>query len=501
MSVKMLIRDLLERNKENNKIALKQGDREVSYSEWYRMSLKVAESINHSVSEDAHNIAIFLPNSISYAIAYFGISFSNRVIVPVDCNVTAYELRSVLKYCEVDLLISDEEHKDFLKEALGEYDYKCSMLNIDSNKIECSYEKSCIEKTEGRIQEPKENDTAIMLHTSGTTSNPKRVMLTHLSLLSNVQSNIESLHFNENDKVLLALPMYFGYCNTAQFLTHIYLRATIVIYSGTFSPNKFCSIVEKEKITNFTAVPTMLLLLLRYKNADKYDLSSLRIVCFGGSALPEEHIKRLIERFPYVNFIHTYGQTEASPRLTALLADDMVRKCGSVGKAIPHVEVKVFDESRHEVKVHEVGEIVAKGKNIMKGYYKQEVLTAQTIMDGFLYTGDLGYTDDEGYLYIVGRKKNMFITKGINVYPEEIEEVIMQCDGVLAVYVFGEKDELLGETAAAKVVVDKSSECTVESIQKFCETRLSSYKIPRRIYFVESLEKTYNGKIKRNGDL
>lgn len=249
----MLISDLLLKQKDNKKIAIKSYGVEITYKEWFDKSIFLSNIINKYIQNDNENIGIFLPNSIEYAISYFGVAFSNKVIIPIGPQVKELELLSTLNYCEISLLITNSKLKDKLLDILKNYQYKLYIIDIDTYQTyEVNTCKPLIGKSNYLVNYKDENDVAIMLHTSGTTSNPKRVMLTHKNLISNIESNIQSLKLTPNDIVLIALPMYFGYCNTAQFLTHIYLGATIVIFGDMFFPNKFFKVVEEEKITNFT---------------------------------------------------------------------------------------------------------------------------------------------------------------------------------------------------------------------------------------------------------
>ena len=318
----MFLSELLERQKDNGKIAIKYGEDSVTYKGWYNHSRQLSGVLNNSATKSSSNIAIFLPNSINYALAYFSILFSNRIIVPIGTQSKGLEVTSTLEYCEIDLIITSLQYRDFLKDCLSDYKYSITLLFIEDQSIEkTDNDKSFIDKSDAIKNVGIEDDIAIMLHTSGTTSNPKRVMLTHKNLISNVESNIASLNFFSNDKVLIALPMYFGYCNTAQFLTHLYLGASMVILDSIFLPKQFFQIVEKEKITNFTGVPSMLLMLLDYRYSDKYDFSSLRYICFGGGKMPVEKLRELIEKYPSIGFIQTYGQTECSPRVSPLTSN------------------------------------------------------------------------------------------------------------------------------------------------------------------------------------
>lgn len=492
----MLITELLERQKNNKVMAIKYSGREIVFNEWYSRSKQFSKKINNIVNERSLNIALFLPNSIEYAIAYFAVLFSKKIIIPIGIQSKGLEITSTIEYCEVDLIISSLQYRDLLMECFLPYKHRITLLFIEDQSIEsinCGIEY--VPKSNTIINMGTEDDVAIMLHTSGTTSNPKRVMLSHKNLINNVESNIASLNLSSNDKVLIALPMYFGYCNTAQFLTHLYLSASMVILDSVFLPKQFFQIVEREKVTNFTGVPSMLLMLLDYRYSDKYDFESLRYMCFGGGKMPVEKLKELIEKYPSIGFVQTYGQTECSPRVTAILPQDALRKVGSVGKPIPNVEVQIFDENDNPLLQNEIGEIVVKGNNTMKGYYKQPEITQETIRNEWLHTGDLGYFDDENFLYLTGRIKNIIISGGINIYPEEIEQLLLQHDCIEDVCVIGEEHQRMGEMPVAKVVLKYDT--TAAELKQYCSQKLTDYKVPVRFDFVESLPKTYNGKIKR----
>lgn len=494
----MRIGDLLRRQAENGKTALTCGDRRISYSCWNDSAEEVAKLINEHLTEKSKTVVLFLENSINYAVAYFGITYSNRVIVPIGKLAKAPEIVSTISYCEGDMVITDKEGVKTLEAILRDYDYRINLIEIETLSCVClNAEKEYIEKHESELQlHGDESDVAIMLHTSGTTSNPKRVMLMHSNILNNIESNIASLGLNEFDKGLIALPMFFGYCNTALFLTHVYLGASLVIMSKVFSPKYFLGIIQEERVTNFTGVPSMLLLLLSYRYIDNYDYSSLRIICFGGGKMPINKLAELINRFNTVQWIQTYGQTECSPRVTALLPPDTLRKIGSVGKAIPGVKFCIKKPDGGLCTENEEGEIVVNGPNVMKGYYKNATETAKVKQKDGLHTGDIGYIDSEGFLYITGRLKNMIISGGLNIYPEEIEQILLQHPMVEDACVYGIEDALYGERAVAKIVaVDEKIDLT--ELKDYCNSKLAAYKVPSKFELVPELPKTYNGKIKR----
>ena len=269
----LYLAELLVRQKDNQKIAIKHGNNSITYKDWYKKSYELSELINTNIKNNSRNIAIFLPNSIYYSVAYFAVLFSDKVVIPIGTQSKGLEIISALEYCEIDLIISNLQYKAFLLECLADYNHCISILFIEDRIIEVvNKNKNYITKSGLPEKNGTEDEVAIMLHTSGTTSNPKRVMLTHSNLINNIESNIASLKLKKNDIVLISMPMYFGYCNTAQFLTHIYLGASMVILDGMFLPKLFFQTVQNEGITNFTGVPSMLLMILEYRYARNYNM-------------------------------------------------------------------------------------------------------------------------------------------------------------------------------------------------------------------------------------
>lgn len=336
-----------------------------------------------------------------------------------------------------------------------------------------------------------------MIHTSGSTSKPKRVMLTHKNLFANARSIIQSLELRHEDRTLVMLPLMFASANTSQMITHLYLGATVVLNDTMFNPRLLFRTVEQEHITNMTIVPSMLMLLLDVHNT--YDISTLRTVCFGGGPTPVLKIQEIVKKFHGIGFVQMYGQTEASTRITHLLTRDFNNKMGSVGKPLSGIELKIVDQKGQEVKRGKNGEIIVRGDNIMKGYYKKPEATAKTIVKGWLHTGDIARMDNDGFVYITGRVKNIINSGGKNIYPEEVEEVMLLYKNIKEVRVFAENDEFYGEVPVAEVVRKDTAEKVAEDeIINYCIEHLSDYKVPARIYFVDAICKTPTGKIKRN---
>lgn len=487
----MKIKDLLISKKHSKKIAIISDNNRITYQSWYEKSSELSNRINNYIKQESLYIGILLPNSVEYAIAYFGITFSNKIIVPIEINSSDTEIKSLCKYCEIDLIISDSNHIKQFENILKNYMYSISIYLIDKDEF-LTNKAEKINKSSYLLSN---NEVAILLHTSGTTSNPKRVMLTHKNLISNVEANINNLNLSRDEKTLITLPMYFGYCNTTQILTSVYLGAEIVILNGIFTPKKFFETIENEKITNTTAVPTTLLMLLSYRYYNKYNIKSLKTLCFGGGKISNETLVELYKKYPTIGFVQTYGQTECSPRVTSLLSKDSKKKVGSVGTELPGVTVKIVNKKNNEVKANTIGEIIVNGPNTMKGYFKNDQATKAVLKDNWIFTGDLGYKDNDGYLYLVGRKKNIIISGGINIYPEEIEEILVEQNDVIDAIVYGEYDKWLGEIPVANIVVSENAD--INLIKNNLSQKLPNHKIPKSITIVKSIEKTHTGKNKR----
>jgi long-chain acyl-CoA synthetase len=342
------------------------------------------------------------------------------------------------------------------------------------------------------------SDVAIMFHTSGTTGDPKLVMLTHINLITNAQSHNRVVELGATDNSLIVLPMFFSYCNTAQLLAHTMLGSSIVIYDqSVFLPKRFCDLVQQHRIQTTVMVSTMLAALADYRYLAHHNMSSIRYIFFGAGPTPTTLLARLYRMLPSAGFVQTYGQSECSPRVTALRPEWSEAKVGSVGTAIPGVEVEIVDDGDRQLPVGQIGEIRVRGPNVMAGYYKQTTETQRVIRCQWLYTGDLAYRDKDGCIYITGRRKNMIVSGGINIYPEELETAILAHSKVKDVRVRGEQDHILGERVVAEIVPRNGVTVTLSEINQFLEGKIARYKWPKEINLKKILCKTATGKTRR----
>jgi acyl-CoA synthetase (AMP-forming)/AMP-acid ligase II len=341
-----------------------------------------------------------------------------------------------------------------------------------------------------------ETDLAVIIYTSGTTGKPKGVMLSHHNISANTDSIIDYLHLTADDSVMVILPFYYSY-GASLLTTHIKAGATLVIDNRFLYPNVVLDTMEKEGVTGFAGVPSHYAILLRKSALKNYRLPKLRYVTQAGGAMSPVMIEECINILPHVQFYVMYGQTEASARLSYLEPGSLRQKMGSIGKAIPNVELNVLNEQGQKVKSGETGEIVARGENIMMGYWNAPAETALVLREQGLYTGDLAKVDEDGFIYVVSRKKDMIKCGANRISPFEIEDVVCKMQGIMECAAVGVPDEILGEAIKLFVVPAESLAVTDKDIAIFCKQNLASFKMPKQIQFIAQLPKTASGKIKR----
>jgi long-chain acyl-CoA synthetase len=340
------------------------------------------------------------------------------------------------------------------------------------------------------------DDTAVILYTSGTTGQPKGAELTHSNMLLNARLADNMYEHRDHDTTLITLPLFHSFGQTVQMNSGFYKRMTLSLLPR-FDPGTALAIMERDNVTIFAGVPTMYWALLNYPDAEKYDIekiaANMRLAVSGGSAMPVEVMRAFGERFS-VGILEGYGLSETSP-VASFNRTDRPTKPGSVGLPVWGIKIRIVDLEGNDVPVGEMGEILIKGHNVMKGYYKRPEATAQAIEDGWLHTGDIGTFDDEGYIYITDRVKDMIIRGGFNVYPREIEEVLMTHPAVSLAAVIGVPDDSHGEEVKAFVILNSGAEESPEEIVAWCKENMAAYKYPRVVELREALPMTATGKI------
>ncbi len=458
---------------------------QITHKQLYQKVEKLAAFLNKEFGSEK-NMLIYSGNSYFFVLVYLAIIKSGNVCIPVNPAAKNDITEYIIKETQPVLIFAQERLKRNLENL---------HLNILSEKdIEKAIEMQYV--TEYTLTGFDKEQTAEIIFTSGSTAFPKGVMLSHKNLIANTSSIIEYLGLTNRDRILIVLPFYYCY-GLSLMHTHLKVGGSIVFNNTFMFIGTVINNLRKYKCTGFSGVPSHFQILLRKSDSFKTSrFPDLRYVTQAGGKLHSVFIQEFMEYFPDIKFWVMYGQTEATARLAYLPPEKLPEKLGSLGKAIPGVKLELLDENGKPVPKGETGEIVASGDNIMKGYYKDEKSTAQTIRQGKLYTGDLAVQDDEGYFYITARRKEIIKVGGERVSPKEIEEVIVSFENVVDCTIEGVDDEILGERIKATVVVNKlnDKENLKEKILEHCKRWLSPIKIPQEFVFEEQVKVNTAGK-------
>ena len=469
------------------RVAVIHGDRRITYRELEQAACALANHLRSRGLGKGDMVALMLPNCPEFIIAYFGIQKMGGVAVTLNVQSTPYELRHLLGNSDTRCLITQGMLARRFEEIREELPL-CSHLITTNGPEEDSPFSQIVAKgpftTE--IPELEGDDPAVMIYTAGLTGKPLGAVLTHRNLLTQSVLLRTVCHRTEEDKDigLAVIPFFHSFGAAVNMLLPLRIGAGIVLMER-FTLDGIFGAIEKERVTYIAAVPRLFLGMLFHAGAEKYRTDSLKFCITGGAAMPPEFIPVFEQRFG-AKVMEGYGLTEASP-VSSFSRLDMPQKPGSIGIPIPGVVAKIVDEEGRELPRGSVGELVLQGENIMKGYYKDEEATAQVIKEGWLYTSDLGRMDEDGYIFLTGRKKRMIITSGFNVYPREIEIVLGLHPAVQTARIVGKEDLLRGEIVKAIVVKNTGAEIEERELLKHCRTYLSSYKVPREIEFVTEI--------------
>ncbi|MEH7225757.1 fatty acid--CoA ligase family protein [Bacillus sp. JJ1566] len=480
-----------------------------TYAELDGAVTKFASGLEKLGIQKGDHIALVLGNTPHFVIGFYGALRVGATVIPINPIYTPDEIGYIVNNGDVKAVITLDLLVP-LFEKMNEHLPKVEHLivcetpegangGVDVSKLSIYPKMKSFAKLVGSGELSfvgptlEDEDIAVILYTSGTTGKPKGAMLTHMNLYSNARDVADYLKISEQDRVITTLPMFHVFCLTVALNAPLMSGGTLLIVPK-FSPKEIFKIAKDHEATVFAGVPTMYNFLLQYPDGNPEDLNSLRLCISGGAAMPVALLQGFEQKFD-VLVSEGYGLSEASP-VTCFNPLDRPRKPGSIGTNIVNVENNVVDENGDEVPVGQVGELIVRGPNVMKGYYKMPEESDATIRNGWLYTGDLAKMDEEGYFYIVDRKKDMVIVGGYNVYPREVEEVLYTHPEVVEAAVVGVPDPNQGE-AVHCYVVKKDVGLTEEDLIAFCREHLAKYKLPSKIEFIEELPKNTTGKILR----
>ena len=431
-------------------------------------------------------VALMLPNTPEFIISYFAAVKIGAVAVTLNVLSTPYELTYLLNNSDARALITTSlfvKKFEVIENELATCRHLILTDGSDGNTIfQEAMENGPFELTMPAIEG---DDPAVMIYTAGLTGRPLGAVLTHSNLATQSTLLRDICDGTEQDRGLSLIPFFHSFGASANMLSVLKIGASTVLMEQ-FNIDSIFQTIEREKVTYIAAVPRLFLGMLMHKNADDYDVSSLRLCITGGSTMPSEFIPTFEKKFS-VKLMEGYGLTEASP-VCSFSRINMEQKPGSIGIPIPGAEAKVVDDHDTALCVGEEGELVVKGANVMKGYYEDDDATAAVIKDGWLYTGDLAKIDDDGYIFLTGRKKRMIITSGFNVYPREVEIVLDMHPAVERSRVVAKPDLMRGEIVKAIITARDKASIDKKEILRHCRTYLSSYKVPRELEVADSLD-------------
>ena len=499
------------------------GDRRITYRELLLSAAKLAEYLKEQDIAPGERVAVLYDNAIEYVISFFAVTRAGYVVVPLDISLKPDKFKFILDDSEARLLIIQPKFARHIEAILGENSPVKTViserkLNLDKFDVttevladilakdypELTFEK-IIENIDGIA--PLENLThktlpetphelAAIFYTSGSTGAPKGVMLSHLNLVSNTVATVEYLKLTGEDSIMVILPFYYIYGNSL-LLTHLLIGGKLVVDNRFAFPQVILETMVKEKTTGFSGVPSNFMILLNFEGFRSEKLPHLRYLTQAGGAMAPKVIENVINVFPDREIYIMYGQTEASPRVTWLPPEQLKDNIGSIGIPVPGVTVTLTDDDGNEVASGETGEITVSGDNVMLGYWHQAEEEEEVLRGGRLFTGDLAYRDDKGFLFVVSRKKEIIKVGGNRVSAKEIEERILENEKVLEAAVVGVGDDILGEAVKAVLVLKPGQSADEKEIQDYIGAKLARHKIPKYVVFADDLPKYPSGKVKK----
>lgn len=473
------------------KYALISQEKSLTYEELEREVKKAAAALKRLGVKKGDTVGLLLPNNLQFVIAYYAVAYLGGIIVPMNIMFKPLEITYIMNDSQAKLLITTEAFAKNAFLAKSNIPLLEHILVKGSDEYGLRWEK-LLEQEDDTLaaQDIEEDDVLIYLYTSGTTGKPKGAMLTHANLYYNALGMARRSQASADDIYLCVLPLFHSFAATCCMNTPLSQGGTIVLMEN-FIPQTLLKNIARYKVTIFTAVPSMYAVIASMDIKD-IDLSSIRLCLSGGASLPVEVMQKTQQKLNCI-VLEGYGLSETSPVVTFNLLNKI--KPGSIGVALEGIETKIFDDNDQECQLGTVGEIVIKGPNVMKGYLGLPEESAKALRNGWLHTGDLGRMDEDGYIFLVDRKKDLVIVAGLNVYPREVEEVIYTHPAVLEAAVIGIPDKLRGEVLKAVIVLKSEAEICEKDIIKYCRERLASYKVPRLVEFMDELPKNATGKI------
>ena len=482
-------------------------DQRITFGELGERVNRLANGLAYLGVGAGDRVAVMQVNCNEHIESYFATAKLDAIFVPINFRARAEELSFMLNDSGVKAIILGQRYQDMLRQVKPELTTLEHQITLEAPADDFVYYEDLIANAsdDERFPTADGEDVTIIMFTAGTTGTPKGVMLSHNSFSSYILANVEPVDMDVAEKNILTVPLHH-IAGVQAVMAAIYGGRTLVL-QRQFDEEGWMKLVQDEQVNRAMMVPTMLKRLMDQPSFGSYDLSSLRVITYGAAPMPLEVIKKAIAEFPNTRFINAFGQTETASTITMLPPDAheiregdpdydaKLKRLGSIGKPLPDVEVRIVDEDGNDVPLGENGEIVARGERLMKGYWNREEATKETLRGGWLYTGDLGYWDDEGYIFLSGRAKDFLKRGGEMIAPEEVEQIIMSHPAVDEAAIIGVPDIEWGERVRAIVVRKPGMELTMEEVVEHCRPRMAGFKRPEDVIFIDELPRNPMGKV------
>ena len=467
-----------------------------SYAEMNEYAVRVAANLSQLGVRKGDKIVLLMGNCMEFLFAFLGAGSIGAVVVPVNPVLKPDEITYIIGNSDAETLIAVPEFEPLFSEFQKAAPTLKRVIVTGETAVRAMSFARLLEPVDASPNQaagPK--DEASLIYTSGTTGMPKGVILTHSNYVWNARMLMHAVDVTEADRFFCVLPLFHVNAQVVSVLTPLMAGASTVLMKK-FNPFAILPMIEQYRVTVLSAVPTIYNVMARMPHAESFDIDSIRIFASGAAPLPEETY-RLVRNVFKKELIMGYGLSEATCASAVANSRDPI-KWDSVGSPLPYTQIRLVNHEGKDVPPGEIGEILISGPAVMKGYYKNPEATAAVLKNGWLYTGDLGRFDEEGYLFIVGREKDVIIRGGLNIYPQQVENVISQLRGVEECCVVGVDEPRWGQEVLAVIKRGDGAELTEEEVLRYCRERLAQYKCPRHVRFVDSLPKTATGKIKKN---
>jgi long-chain acyl-CoA synthetase len=479
-------------------------DKRITYSEFYQLVLKMAANLQHRYQfKKGDRLAILSNNTIEFCISVFAASFLGGIVVPLNTRLRPSELQFMLKNSGTNVLIVEDVLHETAEESLqiANINVKVFVTGVLPQKkknfwlpFDCLLE----ENQPAQSTDVKKTDPLFIMYTSGTTGLPKGALGTHLGITQNVVNFSLNLETDERDRTLINIPL-FHVSGLIAGISHMVSVGGTSVLMYTYKTKNFLELLDREKITYINTVPTIFVFLLNYQERDQYDLSNLRLAVTGGAPMAVSTIQQLMSLYPNMNFINNYGATECTGSCTFSKPESAITKPDSVGMLTKIIDWKIVNDEGVELGRKQVGELCIKGPTVIPEYWNNPEATNKEFVDnGYWKSGDIGYVDDEGYFFLLDRKKSMINRGGENIYTAEIENVLFNHPSVLEAAVVGMPDKVFGEEVLASLVLKEGYSLEEQEVRNFVGKYLADYKVPKYVQFLKELPRNPSGKVLKN---